>query len=236
MLAWKIFWHAQDRWDDRLRTLAMILVTLNLIFYFLCTNLVAERMMGHLESRFDPPQDPEGDVIVMLGGGAMSDAPDVDGIGSLCASPANRLLTTVRLHKMLGVPIILSGGQVYSDTGAEARIAGRVLESLGVSPDKIITETESINTTQNAEFTEEILRKHGFERPILVTSAFHMRRAVLAFEQQGVEVIPYPADYLVPRNPIFHYTKLRPTSEALLFNVTVLQESLRTFVTWTFKF
>lgn len=236
ILAWKIYWHADARWDDRLKNLALILATLNLIFYFLCTNLVAERTMGYLESRYDPPSNPEGDVIVMLGGGAMSDAPDVDGIGSLCASPANRLLTAVRLQKNLGIPILLSGGQVYSDTGAEARIAGRVLESLGVSPEDVIMETESINTTQNAEFTEEILRTRGFEHPILVTSAFHMRRAVLAFEQQGVEVTPYPSDYLVPRKPIFHYTKLRPTSEALLFNVTVLQESLRTFVTWTFKF
>ena len=46
-----------------------------------------------------------------------------------------------------------------------------------------------------------------------------------------MEVTPYPADYQVSRHPIFHYTKLRPQTEALLNNVTVLQETLRTFVT-----
>ena len=55
------------------------------------------------------------------------------------------------------------------------------------------------------------------------------------FQQQGFEVIPCPSDFLVPREPKFHYTKLRPQSEALLLNVTVMQEVLRTFVTENFK-
>ena len=42
---------------------------------------------------------------------------------------------------------------------------------------------------------------------------------------------PFPTDYMVAHHPVFHYTKLRPQTEALLDNVTVLQETLRTFVT-----
>ena len=143
--------------------------------------------LGWLESAYQPPEQASGDVIIMLGGGAYSDTPDVDGTGTLCASPASRLLTAVRLQRQLGVPILLSGGQVYEDTGAEAKI--------------------------------------------LVTSAFHMKRSVLNFQKQGVAVEPFPTDYLVAYHPVFHYTKLRPQTEALLDNVTVLQETLRTFVT-----
>jgi uncharacterized SAM-binding protein YcdF (DUF218 family) len=210
---------------------AAILFVLTFVFYLLCTGFVAEKTMGALESVYAPPENPSGDVIIMLGGGAYNDTPDVDGTGTLCASPASRLLTAVRLQRRLDVPILLSGGQVYEDTGAEAKIAKRVLMSLGVPEDKILTETKSINTSQNAKFSAEILRENGLSHPILVTSAFHMNRSVLNFAKQGIEVEPFPTDYMVAHHPVFHYTKLRPQTEALLDNVTVLQETLRTFVT-----
>lgn len=213
------------------KDLAAVIVGVTLVFYLFCTGFVAEKLMGRLESVYEPPETPHGDVIVMLGGGAMPDSPDVDGIGSLCGSPANRLLAVVRLYHMLHVPILISGGQVYSDSGAEAKIASRVLQTLGVPEQDILVEAKSVNTTQNARYSAEIIGEHGFREPILVTSAFHMRRAVFNFERAGVRVVPYPTDYMVSRHPVFHYTKLRPQTEALFDNVTVLQEVLRTEIT-----
>ena len=168
------------------RKLSVTVLVFTLIFYLLCTSLVAEKLMGWLEEMHTPPAQVEtsgADIIVLLGGGAISQVPDVDGVGALCASPANRLLTAVRLQKMLNVPILVSGGQVYSDSGAEAEISARVLKSLGVPEDKIITETKSINTTQNARYSAKILRDNGFKKPLLVTSAFHMNRAMLNFNR-----------------------------------------------------
>ena len=222
-------WYAWKRRGEK--RLAALLFALTFVFYLLCTSFVAERTLGWLEQAYLPPAEPQGDVIIMLGGGAMPDSPDVDGVGALCASPANRLLTAVRLQRKLGVPILLSGGQVYEDTGAEAKIARRILIDLGVPEEQILVETRSVNTTQNARYSAEILRAQGLTQPILVTSAFHMKRAVLNFKKQGIDVVPYPADYQVTHHPVFHYTKLRPQTEALLNNVTVLQETLRTLVT-----
>lgn len=222
-------WYAWKRRGEK--RLAALLFALTFVFYLLCTSFVAERTLGWLEQAYLPPAEPKGDVIIMLGGGAMPDSPDVDGVGALCSSPANRLLTAVRLQRKLGVPILLSGGQVYEDTGAEAKIARRMLIDLGVPEEQILVETRSINTTQNARYSAEILRAQGLTHPILVTSAFHMKRAVLNFKKQGIDVVPYPADYQVTHHPVFHYTKLRPQTEALLDNVTVLQETLRTLVT-----
>ena len=166
--------------------------------------------------------------------GAISQVPDVDGVGALCASPANRLLTAVRLQKLLNVPILVSGGQVYSDSGAEAEISARILKSLGVPDDKILTETKSVNTTQNARYCAKILRDNDFKKPLLVTSAFHMNRAMLNFSLCRFKPTAYPTDFTVTHNPTFHYTKLRPQAEALLLNVTVMQELLRTCVTEVF--
>ena len=209
-----------------------------LIFYLLCTGLVADFFMGKLESVYKPPEKVEetgADVIILLGGGAFRDVQDVEGEGTLASSAASRLLTAVRLQKLLDLPIILSGGQVYSDSGAEAEISGRILKSLGVPEDKILLETKSINTTQNAIYSAEILHEKNFQKPLVVTSAFHMRRAVLNFSRQGIDIIPYPTNFTVSQNPEFHYTKLRPQAEALLLNVTVMQELLRTLVTQIFN-
>ena len=225
---WYVAWRLYKKREKRL---AAMLAALVFVFYLFCTSLVSERLMGALESAYTPPENPQGDVVIMLGGGAFPDTPDVSGQGTLCSSPANRLLTAVRLQKELAVPIILSGGQVYSDSGPEAVIAKRILMDLGVPEDKIIVEGKSINTTQNAKFSTEIMRERGLNKPILVTSAFHMRRSVLNFAKNGMEVTAYPSDYRVNLHHDFHYNKLRPSVAALDDNVLVLQEVLRTLVT-----
>ena len=202
------------------------------VFYLLSTYLVADVLMGALEHAYEPPENPAGDVIIMLGGGAFSDVLDVDGEGALTASPSARLLTAVRLARKLDLPILVSGGQVFQESGKEALLAKRTLLSLGVPEDRILVEGESQNTVQNAAYTARILKEHGLERPILVTSAFHMKRSVLNYEKLGIEVVPYPTDYMTNRHPIFHCVKLAPSADALRTNATVLQESLRTAVTY----
>ncbi len=222
---------AYAAWKRGERFAAKGIVLLTLVFYVLSTGFVAERLAESLEGVYSPPETPQGDVVVMLGGGAFSDAPDVDGEGALTASPSARLLTAVRLSRKLDLPILVSGGQVFQESGKEALLAKRILMSLGVPEENIIVESESQNTTQNAAFSVPLLRERGLTHPILVTSAFHMRRAVLNYEKLGMEVVPYPTDYLASRHPILHYMKFAPSSGALAVSVTVLQESLRTAVT-----
>ena len=233
LMFWGAAWYVWRKYRDR--KLALFIFGVTFAFYLLCTAWLADILMGSIEAKYSPPDELSGDVIIMLGGGAIADVPDVDGVGALCAAPANRLLTVARLQKKLNVPVLFSGGQVYADSGAEALIARRVLMSLGVKPEVILIENKSVNTRQNAAYSAKLLQEWGFKKPILVTSAFHMNRAVLNFEQVGLKVVPYPTDYTVSRRPVFHFTKLRPQTEALWDNVTVLQEKLRTLVTRFFK-
>ena len=210
---------------------AALLAALSLALYLLSIGAVSDRLMGSLERTYDVPSAPQGDVIVMLGGGAIADVQDVDGVGMLAQSPSSRLLTTLRLHRLYDLPILLSGGQVFSDTGSEAEIARRVLLSLGVSDEMIYVEGRSLTTGQNAHYSAEILRREGFTQPILVTSAFHLPRSVLNFEKEGYAVTPYPADFWVSGNPQLYMIKFAPNAGALLTNTVYLQEKLRIFVT-----
>ena len=79
---------------------AGLLAALSLALYLLSIGAAADRLMGSLEQTYEVPTHPEGDVIVMLGGGAIADVQDVDGIGMLAQSPSSRLLTTLRLHRL----------------------------------------------------------------------------------------------------------------------------------------
>lgn len=219
----------------RAKGAAVVLLALTTGFYLLSTELVANQLMGNLENVYEQPANPQGDVIVMLGGGATADTPNLGEQGNLCAVPAARLLTTADLYHRLHVPVLLSGGQVYADSGREAVIARRELMRLGVPEDQIITETESLNTRLNAKYSAVIMRERGLEHPVLVTSAFHMERSMLNFAKEGYEAVPCPTEYRVNRHQVFHYNKLMPMAAALDNSVTFFREKLRTFVTRYFE-
>ncbi len=222
-------------WRQRKKRVASLLLVLTTCFYLLSTSFVSESLLSSLEGKYAPPVQPQGDVIVMLGGGALPDTPDLDGTGTLTSSPSARLLEVYRLYRQLQVPIVLSGGQVYADSGQEAVIARRVLMSMGVPETDIFIEGQSLTTGQNARYSAKLLAEHGWKAPLLVTSAFHMERAVLNFAHANVAVTPCPTDYFAARQSVFHYNKLSPSAAALSGTVVFLQEKLRTFVTRHFE-
>ena len=222
-------WRQDKRAVQRRVAAGIFLVTT--LFYLLSTSYISHMLMSQLENIYDQPAHPQGDVIIMLGGGATKDTSNLGEQGNLCAVPAARLLTAAELYNQLHVPVLVSGGQVYADSGPEAVIAHRELVRLGVPEDMILTEPNSLNTRQNAMYSCGILREKGLEHPILVTSAFHMERSVLNFAKEGFQVVPCPTDYRTSRKQVFHYNKLMPQSGSLDESVTVLREKLRLTVT-----
>src|SRR5208282_2942524 len=99
--------------------------------------------------------------------------------------------------------IIVSGGSnvVIFDEGVEAAFAVRQLEALGVAPVRITAEEQSRNTIENAVFSRLIATPKPGERWLLVTSAYHMPRAMAAFRAAGFPVEAYPVDWRT-RGPI----------------------------------
>jgi uncharacterized SAM-binding protein YcdF (DUF218 family) len=79
---------------------------------------------------------------------------------------------------------------------------------------------------ENARYSREILRKHGFSRPLLVTSAFHMRRSVDAFRRAGVKVTPLPASIVTSPESSLIWADFLPDSGALQGSATALREYL----------
>ena len=198
-----------------------------ILLYVLSIPVVSNNLIHSLEYKYIPHDVSDGDVIVVLGGGATLNSPDVSGDGNLMGCAANRLITAVRLHNKTNLPIIFSGGKVFKYSGTEADVAKRQLIDLRVNRNDIITEDKSLNTTQNAEFTYEIMKKHKYKRPILITSAFHMRRAVINFDNAGAKnLIPYPCDYITNKSVSISFNSFMPSAQAFYNAYTALHEYL----------
>lgn len=156
----------------------------------------AGELTSALESGFTIPAQPRGDAIILLGGGVNDLVPDLSGRGVPTEGMLPRVVTAVRLQRRLGIPVLVSGGAVFDGRTPEAVIVKRFLIDLGVPENKILTESKSRDTVENARFSKEILKRHGLHTPLLVTSAYHMRRSVMAFRRAGLEVTPVPAQFL----------------------------------------
>ncbi|WP_265447605.1 YdcF family protein [Acetivibrio straminisolvens] len=211
LLALASFWQYKKKTQKYTKFFVIIAV----ILYVVSTPIICDNLIWSLEGKFKPPSEPNGDVIIMLGGGAYADTPNVNGKGHLSSIASNRLLTCIQLYHKLDVPIIISGGQIPGHTNSEAEIAKNILLGLGIPEEKIIVENRSLNTTQNAIYTKELIEKHGFNEPILVTSAFHMERAVRQFRKNEVNVTPYPTDFQTNSIRRVTFMDFVPSAEAL---------------------
>jgi uncharacterized SAM-binding protein YcdF (DUF218 family) len=210
----------------RKRILAGVLFVVAILLYLSSILLISDALIRSLEARHIPPSSISGDVIIILGGGATLDTPNISGAGHLSGASANRVLTGAELYHLLKVPIILSGGQDYRGSGSEAQIARNILTSLGIPDSIIITEDESRNTSENVMNVKELIKKYGFRQPVLVTSAFHMERSIRQFKKVNQPVIPYPTGYLVNIHSQFEPYQLWPNAEATVKMQMALKEYL----------
>jgi uncharacterized SAM-binding protein YcdF (DUF218 family) len=152
-----------------------------------------------LEQRF-PPWDaaqgaPAGIVVL---GGAIS--PNVSAARNDVAlnEAAERLTVVAELARRYPkARIVFSGGSgsLIYDEGTEAEFAARALQSLGVPYGRVQLEDRSRDTSENAVFSKAVAEPKPGERWLLVTSAYHMPRAVGAFRKAGFPVEPYPVDW-----------------------------------------
>ena len=170
------------------RKLAKLLAfSFALFVYLLSIEPIKDVLYKPLEEAYPVLLKPEGDAIVILGGGAYN-------TGILKEDSTKRLLTGFVLHKQTNLPIILSGGASIG-TLPEAEIMKGLLLTLGVDKSKIHTDVNSKDTEENAQEVKKLCERLRCRRVVLVSSAYHMRRAVLAFQKAGLEVVPYPTDF-----------------------------------------
>jgi len=133
---------------------------------------------------------PEARAIVVLGAGRYTDAPEYGG-DEIGPFTLQRVRYAAWLQRRTGLPLIISAGSLPGESPPLAELMQRTLENEFQVPVKAI-EGRSRTTWENARFTSERLRQEGVDHIFLVSHAWHLPRAVEAFEQVGIRVTPAP--------------------------------------------
>ncbi len=158
-----------------------------LMFYLFSITPVADFIVKNLEDDFTPLSQQkldEADTIVVLSGGAKADV--------LRSSEVLRI-STLKEHSS---ELIISGTQELADRESTSLVE-TFFVSRGVPAEMIYIEDESRNTRENAK---QIVSRVGEEPFFLVTSAYHMKRALTEFEKLNANPIPAPTDFRAKRS------------------------------------
>jgi len=162
-------------------------------------------LMLPLEQRF-PPWDPSHgapDGIIVLGGALSPAISAARGAVALNES-AERITVAVELaRRYSNARIIFSGGSAafIGEGGVEAAFAIQEFEALGIPHERITAEEQSRNTVENAVFSQLLAQPKPGEHWLLITSAYHMPRAIGVFRAAGFPVEACPVDWRT-RGPI----------------------------------
>ena len=185
------------RFAARGRALGTASILLLALFGF---SSLGNLLLYPLEARFPPWDAARGapDGIVVLGGPINPDL-SAERSTAVFSGGADRLIAAAALaHRYPNARLIYSGGNanlLAGDASKEADYAAAVFESLGIAKQRLTMERRSRNTSENAEFSKAIAAPKAGERWLLVTSAYHMPRAIGVFRKLGFAVEPYPADW-----------------------------------------
>jgi len=154
-----------------------------------------------LEERFPRPDlsrpGTRVDGVIVLGG---AEDPRVGALRNTMAlnEAAEREIEALSIaQKFPEAKVVFSGGsaEILDAKPPEAESAARFFTELGLAPSRLLIEPNSRNTDENAVFTRDLVKPKAGERWLLITSAFHMPRAMGCFRKAGFAVEAFPVDY-----------------------------------------
>jgi uncharacterized SAM-binding protein YcdF (DUF218 family) len=171
--------------------LGLALISLVLLL-LLAMPVVAKTLLVSLEQGLPltaEPEAPPAAIVILSGDVSRSDPPlqPLD-IGQLTLE---RIRAGAAVHRRTALPILVTGGRLPGDEVAVGSLMARMLVSdLGIAVRW--TETEANDTWENAAASAAILEAEQIRSVYLVTHAWHMRRAVMAFKHFGMKVTAAP--------------------------------------------
>ena len=213
----------------RWKKLAAILKLCSVTLLLLASNpIVAKWLVQSLEQQY--PQQKfvsieKHDAILVLGGGLRIPLPPA--LHTQIGSGSDRFWHAVRLFRAgKADEIILSGGNIFAqpEFQGEAYYASELLQQWGVPKSAIVVEAGSRNTEQNVAIIATDLLARNIQSVLLVTSAYHMPRALHAFRRLPIKVTPAAADILVRKQSAPEILQWIPSTAALSLTTIAAHE------------
>ena len=189
-VAW-LFLRPSSRWPRRF--LLAVLVG----YWFIATHTGASLLvagLGRGYTALGTREEARGaKAVVVLGGGAATYSGGGQVVGVLTTPSILRALEGARVAKLIDARLVVaSGGEPRPDLQLkpESEMLSAVLVAAGVPADRVIEESSSKTTRDQARLIPAMLRDRGIDRFVLVTSPVHMGRSLALFRAQGIEPIP----------------------------------------------
>ena len=192
-----------------------------ILFYLLSTPLISGHLINQLEIYPALDSNKIGDssagVIVILASERNKNAKEYGG-DTVGKNTLIRCRYGAFLQRRTGLPILVSGGLVLDKGGKSlAQLMAELLKE-DFKAGEVWLEDKSKTTGENALFPQKLLEQKNVDTVYLVTQAWHMPRAIVAFEKTGLKVIPAPTAFEGEKS--FNTMDLLPSADAI--NVTRL--------------
>ena len=178
-----------------------------------------DRARGDVHCGLPPP----GSVIIVLTGGMIKDATSATDFNALEADSQRRLLAAVALAKRSPNSVLfISGGS--DQRYGQADVMGAMAEAMGIAPHRIVLDPNSRTTYESAINTRNEPKGDLNAPRYLLTSAYHLPRAYMAFRDAGQKVCAWPVDFEYTHKPLID--QLTPQLGALNHMTLLLHELL----------
>jgi len=212
------------------RRFKKIVYLTSFIFLLISTEFIGHILLYPLEKEFYNTNSAKVNAIVILGGGYNKDAPNL----AVNDGAFKRLIYGIMIAKKENLPIIFDG------SANEAKVVYNTIQELNSSLNldlpiakgsfskkfSIHIQGKALTTIDNAKYVKEYLAKNEIEKPkiYLVTSAYHMKRAIKEFKRQNIYTIPRATDFKSTKEIRFIY--FLPNAEGLRLSFLALHEYL----------
>ncbi|MCF6766425.1 YdcF family protein [Thiotrichales bacterium 19S3-7] len=178
----------------------ILIAVIIILLYFFANGVLTQPIITHLQIQnhsITEKQILNHRAMILLGGGLTR----FNGVyypSVLAYSRINQAYQIYRVGMSHGIKytIFISGGNTAGMDDSEANVYRAELVKLGVPAEQIKLEDNSLNTYENARNMAFIVGEYPFKTYLLVTSGFHMKRAIMYFKNFHINVIPAPSDFI----------------------------------------
>ena len=187
------------------------------LFYIISTPFFSDNFFKVVEGQYNKlelQKINEADAIVVLGGSVRIN--EIKNKYNVEWGDADRFFGGLKLYKeKKSKQIIFTGGKMpYNLTKlSEGDILKKYAIEFGINAEDILVTKDALNTFEESEAVRELLGEN--KRIILVTSAFHMKRAKKIFQQKGFNVTAYKVDYKTAPIVKVNFINLIPSASSL---------------------
>lgn len=221
-----LLWGFFKTGERAIKRLNLFLLFLIATMYFLFMPLTAAMLMGVLEvERPILPDDDLPTLVAVLAGGGTHPIPGSAGELELAEQSYQRLAEGVKIANAGRWALLYSGAYDEGDIEAYKRSIQRSASEWGFQGE-VLLDAVSRTTWENLTEIAKIVNERGFERVVLSTTAYHMRRVLWMARKQipdNAEIVPWPSGWRSARDRLT-INALAPSARAFYDSCTALRE------------